>query len=422
MKNLNNYIFLSDDINPEINVKKDLLFGRGDWVEKLFEEGYKYNRKKIKINRKNLSQLKDNEKFLLGYNCYWHQNWYRVLHKLDKRVLYGLQNNIGKVIFINHLEGQPLISDDENLNFLEPMYKTLNKLNIPPQNIIYITANALADKIHNKWCEENNIKNRMNLLGVFIDAVTAQKEAFKGRLNKHTFEEHHNIIKNKPNVKHFIKVHRNDRYFKTIITHNLWLNNLQDTLYTSHTEYSRHNIGYPTTKDKNTKKWLQHLLQTKKEFEKTLPYTIEETCKEQVVNFDSDRHYTNKIYTLNLFNIYPSSWPLWKDTVFMRMGLFWHMWEYQPFITFSNVGSLKLLKERGFETFSEIFDETYDEIEDDGLRLKMVCSEIERIAKLPMDESLKLYYSVKDKLIYNRNQLEKNIELDRFLEFFYESI
>ena len=92
------------------------------------------------------------------------------------------------------------------------------------------------------------------------------------------------------------------------------------------------------------------------------------------------------------------------------------------FLVYLSVGSLKNLKERGYETFSEIFDESYDNINDNGLRLKMVCEEMEKISRLSLDDSFNLYESVKDKMIHNRNQLEKNIELERFLEFFYEAI
>jgi hypothetical protein len=96
------------------------------------------------------------------------------------------------------------------------------------------------------------------------------------------------------------------------------------------------------------------------------------------------------------------------------------MWEYQPFIIYSNVNALKFIKERGYKTFPEIFDESYDSIEDDGLRLKVVCEEIERISRLPIEECFELYESVKDKLIYNRKQLEKNIELELLMEFLNE--
>jgi hypothetical protein len=98
------------------------------------------------------------------------------------------------------------------------------------------------------------------------------------------------------------------------------------------------------------------------------------------------------------------------------------MWEYQPFIVFGNVNSLKALTKRGYETFPEIFDESYDSIEDNGKRLKMVCEEIEKVSRLPLDECFKLYESVKDKLIHNRTLLNKNVELIRFLELLDESL
>jgi len=419
---LKDYIFLIDDTNKGIDMDNNVKFEVGDWVPQIFKNFHRYGKEKVNITEKLVSEYNGNENFLLTYNCCWHQDWYTSLRKINDKILNAVKEGKGKLIFMNHLEGQPLVSDDSNLNFLEPMYKELNRLQIPPQSIIYITANAVAEKYHNDWCVENNITDKMNILGIYTDAITAQYWSSMGRLNKHTFDEHLNILKNKTNVKHFIKVQRNDRHFKTIPTHYLWSKGLQDTLYTSHTEYARHNIGYPTTQDDKTREWLFNLLDTKDDFRETLPYTIEETCKEQIKSFDSDRDYTKKIYTLNLFNMYTSSWPLWKDTIFMRMGLFWHMWEYQPFLLYSNVGSLKNLKERGYETFSEIFDESYDNINDNGLRLKMVCEEMEKISRLSLDDSFNLYESVKDKMIHNRNQLEKNIELERFLEFFYEAI
>jgi len=422
MKNLNNYIFLIDDTNEGIDMDKNIKFEVGDWVPWLFKNFQSFGREKINITEKFVSEYNGNDKFLLTYNCCSHQNWYTSLVKIDPKVLKAVREGKGKLIFMNHLEGQPLVSDDYNLNFLKPMYKKLNRLEIPPQSIIYITANAVANKYFNDWNDKNDITDKMNILGIYTEAINAQYWSSTGRLNKHTFEEHLNILKNKTNVKHFIKVQRNDRHFKTIPTHHLWNKGLQDTLYTSHTQYARGDIGYPDTNDGDTKEWLESLLNTKEDFKKTIPYTIEETCNEQVKNFNSDRDYTNKIYTLGLFNMYASSWPLWKGTIFMRMGLFWNMWEYQPFLIYSNVGSLQSLKERGYETFPEIFDESYDKVEDNGLRLKMVCEEMEKISRLSLNESFDIYESVKDKIIHNRNQLEKNIELNRFLEFFYEAI
>ena len=50
----------------------------------------------------------------------------------------------------------------------------------------------------------------------------------------------------------------------------------------------------------------------------------------------------------------------------------------QPFISLSNSGTLEVLRDMGFETYPELFDERYDYETDINRRLKMVVTEIER--------------------------------------------
>ena len=108
----------------------------------------------------------------------------------------------------------------------------------------------------------------MNVIGIFMEAIAAKEKGVIGELWNHTFDEHLNIIRNKSNVKHFIKTHRSDRHFKTIPTHHLWSKGLEDTIYTHHRIYARDGIGYPDTNDSDTKEWLESLLNTKEDFEK----------------------------------------------------------------------------------------------------------------------------------------------------------
>ena len=79
------------------------------------------------------------------------------------------------------------------------------------------------------------------------------------------------------------------------------------------------------------------------------------------------------------------------------------LWSYHPFIIVNQKHSLKKLREMGFETFSELFDESYDEEFDPQKRLKMVLSEIDRVMKLDKKELHKIYWSMEDKFVHNRN-------------------
>jgi len=417
-------IFLNDDsVEKVYDVPKEILLMPHGFLQNLFRDVQRNTKKRVLNKYKviNYSKYNGEENVFIQYRCYWHHDWYRGIKNINSEILELVRVNKAKLIFINHLEGQPLVSEDPNINLLEPLYNELSRLKLSPENIIYITANAIASKEHIKWCDENNIKNRMIVHGINTEALWPSIHLVgEGRVNEDTYEQHLDKLKNQKNLRHFIKAHRNDRHFRTIMAHHLWNKNLSNTLHSHHLEYARNNVGYPPTQDVKTRKWLNLLLKTKDEFEKTLPHGIEYTCKRQEKKFNSETAFTKDIYELSLFNIYPTSWPFWKNTIFLRWGLFCHMWEYQPFIIYSNVNALKFIKERGYKTFPEIFDESYDSIEDDGLRLKVVCEEIERISRLPIEECFELYESVKDKLIYNRKQLEKNIELELLMEFLNE--
>src|SRR6266850_97444 len=54
----------------------------------------------------------------------------------------------------------------------------------------------------------------------------------------------------------------------------------------------------------------------------------------------------------------------------------------QPFIVVGTPGTLRYLQSLGFETFSPLIDETYDEILDPGTRFAAICREISRLAAM----------------------------------------
>jgi hypothetical protein len=78
---------------------------------------------------------------------------------------------------------------------------------------------------------------------------------------------------------------------------------------------------------------------------------------------------------------------------------------YQPFIVFSSVHYLKRLKEIGFKTFDEFWDESYDDVEDWEDRYNKVLLLILELNNKSIDELNNLYKNLKHICIYNRNHL-----------------
>lgn len=80
---------------------------------------------------------------------------------------------------------------------------------------------------------------------------------------------------------------------------------------------------------------------------------------------------------------------------------------YHPFIIWGNPYSLRYLREIGFKTFPEFFDETYDTVEDAGTRLSLILDNIKRLCSKDLREIHDMYKSAKPKLVHNHNLLRK---------------
>ena len=70
------------------------------------------------------------------------------------------------------------------------------------------------------------------------------------------------------------------------------------------------------------------------------------------------------------------------------------------FIIAGPVGSIRLLKDQGFETFGDIWDESYDTITNTAQRLKAVCDTISYVNTLNMPG---IYEKCKERLLHNQN-------------------
>tara|TARA_B100001094_G_scaffold301918_1_gene328652 strand:- start:4786 stop:5826 length:1041 start_codon:yes stop_codon:yes gene_type:complete len=81
-------------------------------------------------------------------------------------------------------------------------------------------------------------------------------------------------------------------------------------------------------------------------------------------------------------------------TDFLDEKIFKPILAFQPFIVLGSPGFLKVLKSFGFQTFFDIFDESYDNIENDKMRYSKVCENIKRISgKYTLTELHNWYYS-----------------------------
>lgn len=74
-----------------------------------------------------------------------------------------------------------------------------------------------------------------------------------------------------------------------------------------------------------------------------------------------------------------------------------------PFILAGCKGTLAYLREIGFETFPEMFDESYDNEADVRKRMMMILDEVERVSNMSHEQLTEIYRTLLPKLKHNRN-------------------
>ncbi len=93
---------------------------------------------------------------------------------------------------------------------------------------------------------------------------------------------------------------------------------------------------------------------------------------------------------------------LWhKDTCFWSEKTKKALLTKRPFILLAPAGTLRMLKEFGFKTFDKFWDESYDEIEDQGKRFEAVMKIVDQILELPMKECTSLLQEMHSILSHN---------------------
>jgi hypothetical protein len=81
----------------------------------------------------------------------------------------------------------------------------------------------------------------------------------------------------------------------------------------------------------------------------------------------------------------------------------------RPFIIIGEHGSLRALKQKGYKTFNDMFDESYDNIIDPSSRMESIFELVKDINARSLDEIKENVLKCQDKLSHNRNLMMASI-------------
>ena len=141
------------------------------------------------------------------------------------------------------------------------------------------------------------------------------------------------------------------------------------------------------------------------------PLGVEYTGSVPARSFDD---HNNSSAEINITNLTPWNTSflhvvnetVWQDKIHFTEKIFKPIVMHQPFVVLQAPGSLEYLKNYGFRTFADWWDESYDTIEDPQQRMQAVADIVNWITTQDIN---KMRDSMKDVLEYNYVHFYNNI-------------
>ena len=336
-----------------------------------------------------------------SYFVHVHHNqelWTKHLDLIPKKVLDGVRSGKGKLIFDNSLEGERI----DGRFFINPFYESIDKLNLPTENIYFITNNLIAEKTHNEY----NRKDKINVISIMWNVFDVQRlKKLKHLPNKINLQNEIDY-KEINSIKYFLKINRTNRPERDLFMLFLQYENLLDKCLISfpelHIEKNYPNQFYKYTQQENIN-----------DLKSKLPFDIDETDETNHGPagfgegfFNADLPFQPIHYRNSFISIVMCAFPFEKNAYHLHSSTFNPIYCGHPIIQFGPHKSLEIMKQYGFKTFNKWWDESYDDEKDDWKRLKMIMDLALKISKIDNNILLGMYKNMKDVLQHNINVIE----------------
>ena len=258
--------------------------------------------------------------------------------------------------------------------------------------------------------EKNNIKEE-DVVWLTCDKHISQDPRIKAKfIHFDFFLEQQKVFENKflplTKIKHrYLSMAQGvPRHHRYAMTYQLYKNNLLEHGAVSCSAYENfHYNTRPGTTDEYMSK-LENFKQTVFDsFKQSLPHTIDNQINIHQVGNDESHLFENVF--VNLVN--ETHQP--DDRVFITEKTYRAINYCRPFIINGDKGSLTYLKEMGFKTFDQFWDESYDDEESDHVRITKITEVVRDICHRSNKELLTQYNDMLPILRHNYSIL-KNYE------------
>ena len=263
------------------------------------------------------------------------------------------------------------------------------RLSIPPQSIVYVTGNMLVDSQYKEWANNRSVFARIKCLpyALFEEYIytIVYKQENVGSVDNHIEYKNNNETWSFNCPQKRPRNHRVEFFDKMIEA------NILDKGLCSFPERNHYILGETHDKD-----WQFYMGRVGTDY----------ALKTFVTVVSEPQYYERELSTF-------TSEKVFKPTAC-----------YHPFIVLGGRGELEILKGRGYKTFSDYFDESYDTL-DDTKRMDAIIETLKYINSI--EDKVSWFESMRPVLEHNFNTLVENsskpdvahVELEKYYKEYF---
>lgn len=346
--------------------------------------------------------------------------------QLSQKMGFSAINLSGGIGFLDHAPvSQPVLDAVRNRNgyilvtcilesFLEDhvfhqFYSYFESHNIPLNKVIYLSNCANAKELHFNWCRRNGVVPilRCEYIGLYLLNQT-------GILKDPRFEKRSPNFNNHDKV--FLNLNRRMRPHRFLLLLKMVELGILDKFKMSfNREFNSVKLWTEEVQRYTSHYGINLREEQIHEIYHRLPFVLD---TDNFSNFpmEADLFSTAPLYDTTLINVV-SETNFENNIIHMTEKTIKPIVFKQPFIIVGPAHTLKYLHQMGFKTFSQFWNEDYDNILDPVERMNAIFKVIEQIHSWDRETLEKVYIECQDIVQYNFNVFkeQKAVELNNFV-------
>ena len=316
-----------------------------------------------------------------------------VFSHLNEKYLRDLRNGKAVLLLDQSFEGY------HTPWLFEWFHGECNEWNINPKYVVYVTGNMIVDDVYDNWCIENNITEKMKVIGYSHFEYDMGTTAYhKSSTNEHlpTFNENLQYkIDHLDGIKTYTCLNKRIREHRVWFYYYLYHSGLLDKGLVSMNKFDTHWYNWEGRFFEN--------IEELEEINNTLPRMVYNKPNNELDDNFYINRFPEQVVKDTFFTIVSEAHcGDSNQTMFLSEKTFKVIACRHPFMIMGNKDSMKMMRKIGYKTFDGFIDEGYDSLPTHE-RLNYIIESIRKIDE--MKDKIEWYKSTKEIVEYNYNKL-----------------